>query len=359
MRILIFGAGPLGSIFASRLHNAGQEVSILARGQRLADIKKYGIVLEEYLTGKRTTTQVKTVEALLPEDEYDLVLVIMRKNQALDVLPILGANRRVPNVLFLMNNISGPGRMVASVGRHRVMIGFPTSAGFRDGHVIKCLTGEINRPMVIPVGEVDGRITLRTYEVAAVLASMEGYEVEIRTDMDAWLKSHVAFLMPSLGLALYAAGTDNYRMARTRDALVLTIRAIREAFQVLQAMGVPIVPARLRVFEWLPEPLLVMILQRRLSMEVMEVAMVVHAKAARDEVKCHVEDFYVLARHLGIPTPNIDRLYPYLDPGVPPIGDGSADIPMDWRQVWIGLGMIGGLIAAGYAFIRFISRNNR
>lgn len=358
MKILIYGAGPLGSIFTSRLHEAGHDVSLLARGKRLADIKEYGIVLEDYLTGKRTTTFVNTVEELTPGDKYDLGLVIMRKNKAMEILPELGANRGIPNVLFLMNNFSGPGKMVASIGRYRVMIGFPTSAGFFDGHVIKCLAGEADRPMVIPIGEVDGRITLRTYEIAAVLASMPGYEVEIRTDMDAWLKSHVAFLMPSIALALYAADTDNYRLARTRDALVLAIRAIREGFLVLGAMDIPIVPAKLRVFEWMPEPLLVLLLKRRIGKEIMEVAMAAHAMAARDEVKYHVEEFKFLAHQINIRTPNVDRLYPYIDPSTPPLPDGSADLPLDWRQIWIGLGVIGGLLAAFFVLVRFLSRRS-
>ncbi len=36
MKILIYAAGPLGSLFTARLHEAGHEVSLLARGQRLA-----------------------------------------------------------------------------------------------------------------------------------------------------------------------------------------------------------------------------------------------------------------------------------------------------------------------------------
>ncbi len=47
MRILFYGAGVLGSLYAARLQEARQEVSILARGQRLADIREHGIVLEE------------------------------------------------------------------------------------------------------------------------------------------------------------------------------------------------------------------------------------------------------------------------------------------------------------------------
>ena len=34
MKILFYGAGVLGSLFAARLQESGQEVSILARGQR-------------------------------------------------------------------------------------------------------------------------------------------------------------------------------------------------------------------------------------------------------------------------------------------------------------------------------------
>jgi 2-polyprenyl-6-methoxyphenol hydroxylase-like FAD-dependent oxidoreductase len=37
MKILVYGAGPLGSLFAGRLHQAGHAVSLLARGQRLDD----------------------------------------------------------------------------------------------------------------------------------------------------------------------------------------------------------------------------------------------------------------------------------------------------------------------------------
>lgn len=37
MKILFYGAGPRGSMYAVRLQESGHEVSILARGQRLAE----------------------------------------------------------------------------------------------------------------------------------------------------------------------------------------------------------------------------------------------------------------------------------------------------------------------------------
>ena len=345
MKILVYGAGPLGSLFAARLQEGGNDVSLLARGQRLADLREYGIVLVDTQTGQETITRVDVVEQLTPDDAYDLVLVIMRKNNALDILPILAANEHTPSVLFLMNNAAGPGELVDALGRERVLIGFPKSAGYREGHVVHCITGTEDDKAFIPFGEVDGSITARTREVARVLESAPGFGAEIRTDMDTWLKYHVALLMPSLAPALYAAGTDNYRLARTRDAVVLTVRAIREGFRVLRALGLPVTPSKFKIVERLPEPLLVFLLQRLLANELMEVAMVKHANAARDEVKHLADEFLALARTTDVPTPTIDRLYPHLDPDTPTIPEGSAEIPMDWRGVWVGLGALAGVLA--------------
>ncbi|MCK4693428.1 MAG: hypothetical protein KAT23_07340, partial [Anaerolineales bacterium] len=129
-KILVYGAGPLGSLFAARLQEGGNDVSILARGQRLTDLREHGIVLHDVDTDQQTVTRVNVVETLAAEDAYDLVLVIMRKNHALDILPILAANRHTPNVLFLMNNAAGPGELVDALGVERVLIGFPRSAGY-------------------------------------------------------------------------------------------------------------------------------------------------------------------------------------------------------------------------------------
>ena len=150
MKILVYGAGPLGSLFAARLREGGNDVSILARGQRLADLREYGIVLKDVTTKQQTVTHVHVVERLMPDDAYDLVLVIMRKNNALNILPILAANKHTPNVLFLMNNGAGPGELVDALGRERVLIGFPNSAGYREGHVVHCLTGTEDDKAFVP-----------------------------------------------------------------------------------------------------------------------------------------------------------------------------------------------------------------
>ncbi len=362
VRILVYGAGPLGSLFAARLKQAGHDVSLLARGQRLADLREHGIVLQDGVTGEQTITQVRVVEELGPRDAYDLVLVVMRKNHALAVLPILAASERTPNVLFLMNSAAGPRELIQALGRERVLIGFPYAVGHREGHIVHCLAGTEGDESAVPFGEVDGRITDRTQWVAQVLASAPGFAAEIRTDMDAWLKYHVALLMPSLVPALYLAGTDCRRLGRTRDAVLLAVLAGREGFRVLRALGLPVTPGKLRILEWLPEPLLVPLLQRVLAHDKMEVALVPHARSARDEMQHLADEFRALARTTAVPTPVIDRLYLQFQPDAPLMPDGSAEILLDWRGVWLAAGVLAAslmCIVAIAAVVRQFGRRSR
>ena len=84
-----------------------------------------------------------------------------------------------------MNNAAGSKALVTALGKERVLIGFPCSAGtFLGGHAVRYLGGNEKQKAVIPIGEVDGSITERTRQVTAMLQSMPGYEVEIRTDSE-------------------------------------------------------------------------------------------------------------------------------------------------------------------------------
>ena len=323
MRILLYGAGVLGSLYAARLQEGGQVVSILARGQRLADIREHGIVLEDGDTGQRTTTYVNVVEQLAPDDAYDLVVVLMRKNQVSAILPDLAANEYSSSVLFMNNNVAGPDEMVEALGKERVLLGFPGAAGHRDGHIVTVkVTAGRQQPTTF--GELDGRTTPRLKEIVETFKSA-GFPVATSPNMDAWLKTHVAEVSPAAN-AIYMAGGDNYRLARTRDGLALMVRAIREGYRVLRALGVPVTPANHKMFAWIPEPLLVALMRRLFNTKTAEIEVAGHANAARDEFKHLADEFRALARTTSVPTPAMDRLYSYIDPAVPPLPEGSAQM---------------------------------
>jgi hypothetical protein len=78
----------------------------------------------------------------------------------------------------------------------------------------------------------------------------------------------------------------------------------------------------------------------------METALVKHAAAAHDEVQHLISEFMALARTTSVPTLTIDRLLRYYEPGAPLVPDGSAEIPLDWRAVKIGLGVLAAVLTA-------------
>jgi ketopantoate reductase len=112
-RMLVIGAGVNGSICASRLYDAGFDVTVLARSQRYEEIRYAGIVIEDPMTMKRSVTRVPVINALDPQDSYDYILVVVRKNQVAALLPVLARNVS-RNIVFMGNNLSDPGNILPS-----------------------------------------------------------------------------------------------------------------------------------------------------------------------------------------------------------------------------------------------------
>lgn len=334
MRILVFGAGPLGSLLAARLHQGGQDVSLLARGQRLLELKEHGICLKSWTTQEEETISVKLIEELDPDDIYDLILVVMRKNSAIKALPVLKENSS-RQIAFLMNNAAGPKLLMDTLGQDRVLIGFPGAAGYREEHKIVHLNGEPGRPMIVYLGEPGGGVSDRLKRIAAEMGKSKFIEVMIEPQMDAWSKYHVALLFPSLAPAFYLCNHDRLQVARTRDAVVLAYRAMKEGFAVLMKLDYPITPKSLKRFLWLPEPLMVVFLQRLLRSPRMEIAMEKHAKAAQDEITQLIEEFMKLVDLSGLFTPNIQFLVTQFRLKAPPLPEGSRSIRLHWEGVFL------------------------
>ncbi len=309
MKILVYGAGVLGSLYAARLHAAGQDVTLLARGQRRADLQ-HGVVLENVLSRQRSTTRVKVVEELARADAYDWVMVVVRKNQVRSVLPILGAHRHTPNVAFLHNNPAGYSEMIAFLGSNRVLLGFPGAGGTIEGPVVKYL---LIPQQKTTLGELSGERTQRLHELAQAL-QRAGFTVSVSFNMDAWLKAHVAFVTAVAG-ALYAHGCDPRQLARSpADGVPLMVQGVREGFHVLQTLGLPVLPFKLQVlFQWLPRAVPVVYWRRYLDSPMGEYALARHTRVAGDELKQLTDEFRVLKFTAGEPTPALDQLYGHID----------------------------------------------
>lgn len=306
MRILIYGAGVLGSLYAARLKDSGHDVTLLARGRRLEELRSQGIVLIDEATGRQTATQVALTDRLAPEDAYDLAVVIMRRNQVGAILPALAANRAIPTVLFMVNNGAGPDEWVGALGRERVLLGFPGAGGARENGVVRYMTVQ-SQPTTF--GELDGRTTPRLESIAAAFGQA-GFPVAISTNMDAWLRTHVALVTP-VANALLMYGGDNYALARSPEGLRLMVEGVKEGFRCLRTQSIPITPSKLRLLSTVPTWLLLPLLRRNFGTKKAELVMARHARSAADEMQALSMDLMALARASGLPTPALDRLHTY------------------------------------------------
>jgi 2-dehydropantoate 2-reductase len=221
MKLLVYGAGVTGSLFAARLHEAGQDVSLLARGGRLTALRRRGVQLAEGDSPAARRVPVPVVEH--PVGEYDLVAVLVRTHQADAVLESLAGLEG--DVLFMLNWAAGPEPLGRVIGRERVLLGFPTVAGTMDGDVVRYRRANfLTRRFPMPIGEPDGRATPRLERIVREFRTA-GITAKAEPQMDAWLKTHAAFVVP-LGQAVLAAGGPR-ALADDPDAVRGMIRLIR------------------------------------------------------------------------------------------------------------------------------------
>ncbi len=304
LRILVIGAGVIGSVYAVRLQAAGYTVTLLARGQHAAELRASGLVLEDASTGQSTTSHLRIVEQLVPEESYDLALVCVRLDQVAATIPDLAANQQIPTVVFLLNNPTGSQQLVEQLDAQRVVLGFPGIGGAREGTRVRYVR---IRQQPTTLGEVDGRITSRLRQLTAILEGA-GFPVALSRSMDGWLKTHAVFVS-CVSAALALEGGDSVRLGQNRATVALMVSAIREGLAALQSLGVRVTPFNLKlIFSWMPRWFAVHYWQRTLQTDVGTLAIAPHANAAREEMGRVAREILVFLEPSPVPVPTLKRL---------------------------------------------------
>jgi 2-dehydropantoate 2-reductase len=312
MRICVFGAGAIGGNLAARLADAGNEVSIVARGRHLEAIRANGVTL---IAGdERIVAKVHASDRPADLGPQDVVLSTL-KATGLDALaagvgPLLGPETAV---VFAQNGIpwwygrglgaSRPpapdlsrldpgGALARTIGDERILGGAITS----PNHVAEpgVVVNEQPDRNTLWVGEIDDRQTprvaaLRRTLIAAGIASPSTRDIRY----DIWHKLMANLTGSSICLILGQPST----IQRTPIVNRLARRAHAEALAVAAAHGVmlddsPDVrygPKRV-YFDHRPS-----ILQDYDLGRPMEIEAIVRAPVA-------------FARNAGVPTPTLDAI---------------------------------------------------
>ena len=314
MKTLIIGAGPLGSLYTHLFHKSGKDVTLLARGAHFDFIEKNGLVLVNEFTGDKTVENVHVIDRLHAEDQYDLVIVLMRKNSVLKVLPELGKHKYLDHILFMGNNANGFDEYLKYLPKEKILFGFPGGGGSRLDHVAHYIDSE--KPggarMPVTLGELDGKTRDRTTQIREIFESSQ-VPVRIVDDIDSWLKYHVAFVLPVAG-ALLKSG-DNYKLAGDSETVRQYIMAVREGGKVLKCLGYQkSYNPKQKLFSLFPKWLLVRILSKVFDSKFAEVAMMMHVNAAQDEMAELTKEFRALQKQSGVATPSFDSLMDIASP---------------------------------------------
>ena len=240
MQIAIIGPGGAGSTFAFHLARAGHDVTVVARGARLTHLQREQAIV--CATGERAPVHVSA--SLDPTTPFDLVLVTVLAPQVDAVLPALAASA-ARKVMFMFNTFEPLARLREAVGAERFAFGFPAILATLD-------QGVLSKRIV-----TRGQITTVTEAGWAQVFSEAGIATVVHPDMESWLRTHAAMIVPFMVGIRHAcerqAGlswAEAWRLAGALD----------EGLQLVRALGNTITPAPMRVLERLPKVLVAAVL---------------------------------------------------------------------------------------------------
>jgi len=302
MRILVLGAGVIGSVYAGRLLQAGHEVVVLARGPRLVDLKTHGLILEDGESGNRSVLPVPSVSEPVADDRFDLVLVPVRAEQLMSTLPVLTGMKDDSDVLFFGNTAHRQAELTTALGE-RALFGFPAAGGTRDGPVVKYVLISQQKTML---GEPDGTTSPRVRHLQSVL-NEAGFPTLISANIEDWLLAHAAFVVP-IAFALYRVGVDPARLAADPASMRLMVLATRQAFAALRATGNDEIPTNLRLLYHLPTRVVTGYWRRVLDSPRGELWFGGHSRAAPEEMRDLAEKLQETLLQTGRPTPDLNKL---------------------------------------------------
>jgi 2-dehydropantoate 2-reductase len=230
MKVVVVGAGALGSIVGAHLARAGEDVVLVARGERAATLRQRGISLRglaDFTVPVAVATDPREVQTA------DVLLVTVK---TYDTEPALASLRHlcVPSVLSLQNGVLKNEQLARVFGLERVLGAAVVVAGelLDDGAVRFTLNDRF------AVGELSGGVSDRARDLAAAL---------VRAGLPAEASPHVQsvewskYLLFVGGMALASlTRLPTAKFLSDPDGAMLMARVVRELGDVAARLQIPL-----------------------------------------------------------------------------------------------------------------------
>lgn len=303
-KILIYGAGVIGSTYGGLMAKLGHNVTLLARNKRLAELREKGLLINRINQRNPEKISGEIIDDSQLGDRYDYVFVTLRYDQVKFSLSTLSKINSTCFV-FMVNNPTGYTEWINALGHERVLPAFPGSVGtIENGIVYYEIVSKFIQPTTL--GELNGTKTERLKNLRAILKK-SGFNVSISKNMDAWQKSHVAMVAP-LGDVIYYDGGNNYSVSNNKKAIRQMNLALKENFAFLKKSGIGIKPFKLNIFLFLPLYILNVVMKLVFKTKWAETVISNHALNARDEMELVSNDFLGLAASKGFRLEEFEKL---------------------------------------------------
>ena len=205
MHILIIGAGVIGITYGWQFSKAGDHVTFLVRAERKELIESKGLII--HCTDLRTkdvqeirqSYRPKVIDHLEGTENYDLIIVAVKRNQLDDILPVLRDNSKQTPVLFFQNNWSGTDEIHEYLEPDRYLFGFPhmVGGGRSENLINSIIFGGSSRTVI---GEVEGKPSERLASIKKLMlrAGMRPKTSNMIVD---WLITH--YIQQSSGVGVF------------------------------------------------------------------------------------------------------------------------------------------------------------
>ena len=292
MRILIYGAGVIGSLYAVLFAETGYDTSIYARGKRLEFLKKNGLLYKKNQNIRRAEATI--LGELSDNDAYDFILLTVRENQLYEALAEL-KNNKSNIIVTMVNSLDSYKKWEDIVGKGRILPAFPGAGGSinNDGILDAALTPRLIQPTTF--AEISGNKSEKTKQFSKILRHAHIPYKKV-TDMHLWQLCHLAMVVPIADA--YYESDDPEKVEKEWKIMRKTAERLKRNFNFLRKQKGKMTQWKLNILRFLPLPILANMMLVHFGSSFGDKFLFQHARKAPDEMRELHKQFYAYMKRM-------------------------------------------------------------